>query len=256
MTRLADYQDRFPDIRFRREDGILEMAIHRNGGTALWGFSKGGIHEQLGDAFHAVGRDRENRVVILTGTGDVFLDSFDPADFENPEPWDAAFLDRIYKEGKDLLTNLLDIEVTVIGAVNGAAHIHAELLLLSDIVVAAEGATFADHAHAPGGVVPADGVHVIWPMLLGPNRARYFLLTGEVIDAAEAKRLNFVAEVVPRADLLPRAWELARLLAKKPTQMLRYSRVALTLDLKRRMLNDLGHGLLLEGAAIMGGTGW
>src|SRR5258705_280740 len=80
----------------------------------------------------------------------------------NPDYWD-----RIYIEGKDLLMNLLDIPVPVIGAVNGPAFIHAELVTMSDIVIASDTAIFADLAHFPGGTVPSDGVHVWWEMLLG-----------------------------------------------------------------------------------------
>jgi enoyl-CoA hydratase/carnithine racemase len=88
-------------------------------------------------------------------------------------------------------------------------------------------------------------------MLLGPNRGRHFLLTGAEITAAEAKALGVVAEVVPRAALRDRAWEIARELAKKPTLMLRHSRIAMTLEFRRRLLADLGYGLTLEALAAM-----
>ena len=114
------------------------------------------------------------------------LTEFDTTGFKGQTPrlWDA-----IYKEGKDLLMNLLDIEVPVIAAINGPALIHAEIPLMSDIVLAVEEAEFADCAHMPSNVPPADGVHVWWEMLLGPSRARYFLLTSQRIGAAEAQRL-------------------------------------------------------------------
>ena len=251
MAKLAEYQNRFKFIRLRREDGILEMAIHKGGANALWGFGEGGIHEELGEVFYQVGRDRENRVVIFTGTGDVFLQDFDFSGVTGPIAPTPSFWDRIYKEGKDLIQNLLEIEVPVIGAVNGNAFIHSELIVLSDIVLAAEHARFADKAHFPMGAVPGDGVQLAWSMLLGPNRSRYFLLTGGEIDAREAQRLGVVAEVLPATSLLPRAWALARELATKSDLTLRYTRAAITLDLKRRMANDLGYGLVLEGLAMM-----
>ena len=164
---------------------------------------------------------------------------------------DGATAFVIYLEGKRLLDNLLNIDVPVIGAVNGPARIHAELAVLSDIVLAAETAVFQDAAHMPNGVVPGDGVHVVWPLLLGPNRGRYFLLTGEEISAQQALTLNVVAEVLPPERLLPRAHELASQLADKPVTALRYTRVALTQRLKRHLLDDLGYGLMLEGRAAM-----
>jgi len=122
---------------------------------------------------------------------------------------------------------------------------------MADIVIASDRAAFADKAHAPGGVVPGDGVHVWWPMLLGPNRARHFLLTGNEITAEEAKTLGFVAEVVPHGKVLDRAYEIARQLLQKNPQMLRFSRAAMTQHIKRRMLDDLGYGLMLEGMGIL-----
>jgi enoyl-CoA hydratase/carnithine racemase len=187
-------------------------------------------------------------VVIFTGTGDEFLTRMDTSTIGdiNTQYWA-----RIHQEGKDLLQNLLEIEVPIIGAVNGPAFIHAELPTLSDIVIASDRASFADKAHGPGGVVPGDGVHVWWPMLLGPNRARHFLLTGDEIGAEEAKRLGFVAEVVPHARVLERAWEVARDLLAKPPLMLRFTRMAMTQHIKRRMLDDLSYGLMLEGMGIL-----
>ena len=88
-------------------------------------------------------------------------------------------------------------------------------------------------------------------MLLGPNRGRQFLLMGEEISAQEAKSLGFIAEVVPHDRVQDRAWELAAGLAAKPAMMLRYTRVAFTQHIKRRMNDDLGYGLMLEGMAIM-----
>ena len=249
MTTLADYQHKYRFIRFERSaDGVLDLAIHNNGGPATWSPWPGGLHDELGRAFYDVGRDPENVIVIIRGTGDTFLTEFDWS-VPDPQAGSAVFWDRIYKEGKDLLMNLLDIEAPVIGVVNGPAHIHSEIPTMSDIVLAAEHATFADKAHVPGGTVPGDGVHVWWQMLLGPNRGRHFLLTGAEIGAAEAKDLGIVAEVHPADRLLERAGEIARELAAKPRMMTRYSRVALVQHIKRRMIDDLGYGLQLEAMA-------
>jgi enoyl-CoA hydratase/carnithine racemase len=250
MSHLKDYAERFETLRFERRDGVLLVTLHKDGGPAEWGISEQGLHNELGLAFAEVARDPENRVVIITGAGDEFCARFD---FKTPYPdtRTPAGWDRIVREGKSLIGNLLDIPVPVIGAVNGPALIHAEVALLSDVVLAAEHAEFADLAHVPGNSPPGDGVQVIWPMLLGPNRGRYFLMTGQRIGAAEALRLGVVGEVLPKEKLLERAWEIGFGLAEKPPLMLRYTRQLLTQHLKKRMLDELVPGLIIEGMALV-----
>ncbi len=238
-----EYASRYPNVALRRSDGVLEMRLHSDGGPLVWGR---GVHRQLGHCFSDAGSDPDNRVVILTGTGDAFCARTDDS-FAGT--FDAGLWDELFHDARRLLTNLLDIEVPLITAVNGKASVHAELGVLGDIVVAAEGAVFQDAAHFRHGAVPGDGVHVIWPHLIGPARARYFLMTGQRIGAEEALRLGFVNEVHPRDALLDRAHALARELMRQPPMTLRYTRALFTRPLKRLLLEDLGFGLALEGLA-------
>ena len=242
-----EYSKRYQTVSMRREDGIVELRFHTNGGVLQWAALP---HSEFGGAFLDVGRDPENEIVILTGTGDAWSGpAVPPGGAPNAQASTAEAWDQTYWAGKHLLMNLLDIEVPVISAINGPVYRHAEVPLLSDIVLAAEETIFQDTAHFEGGLVPGDGVHIVFPLLLGVNRARYFLLTGQKISAAEAKDLGLVSEVLPRADVLTRAWDLARELKKRPALRRRYARVLLTQDLKRRMIDLLGYGLALEGLA-------
>jgi enoyl-CoA hydratase/carnithine racemase len=250
MTQFEDYRGKYRGIALRREGGVVEIRIHDQGEAAAWTADRGGLHDELGDVFYNVARDIENRVVIITGTGDEFLTRVGSA-LSPDEKFGPTFWYRIWKEGKDLLVNLLDIEVPVIGAINGPAWIHAELLTMSDIVIASDRATLADKAHATTGTPAGDGVHIWWQMLLGPNRGRHFLLSGEEIGADEAKALGIVAKVVPHAEVNARAWEIARELAARNTMTLRMTRAACVQHIKRRVLDDLGYGLMLEGIGAL-----
>jgi len=247
MSDFETYATRYEHLRMERRDGILQVTLHSAGETLRWG---GGPHHELGAAFRDIGADRDNRVVILTGTGESFIELVDESNVGQRLPatqMSARVWDRITWDAKQLLTNLLDIDVPMIAAVNGPVSIHAELAVLCDIVLAADHALFQDAPHFPNGLVPGDGVHVIWPLLLGVNRGRYFLLTGQKISAQEALQLGVVSEVMPAGDLLPRAWQLAEQLLKQPPLTLRYARLVLTQRLKQLMLEQLGYGLALQG---------
>ena len=138
MSELAEYAPRYQHARLTRDEkGVLEVALHTDGGPLVWSES---AHRELAYLFADIGTDAQNRVVILTGTGDAFCAEIAGEAWAAMHP--SALQEKIYLEGKRLLDNLLNIDVPVIGAVNGPARIHAELAVLSDIVLAAETAVF------------------------------------------------------------------------------------------------------------------
>jgi len=249
MSRFDSYATKYSCIHMRRENGILEMRFHTDNGPLRWGLVP---HGELPDAFADVGRDRDNRVVILTGTGDEFSGIRASTGTRSlSQGITANAFDRVHWEGRALLMNLLNIEVPVISAINGPAWRHCEIPLLSDIVLASDTAAFQDSAHFMSGMLPGDGMHILMPMLLGMNRGRYFLLTGQTLSAQEAKDLGLVAEILPPDKVLARAWEHAEMLAQKPTLLLRYTRLMFTEYLRKRMQDLLGYGLAMEGLALM-----
>jgi enoyl-CoA hydratase/carnithine racemase len=247
-TKFEDYAHKYQTILMRREEGILELTLHTEGRSLRWGRLP---HAELEEAFHHIARDRENQIVIMTGIGDEFSGPVpDPIENKAYHKMDAVGWGELGWESKGLLTNLLAIDAPMIGVVNGPAVRHAELPLMCDIVLAADNASFQDSAHFVGGLVPGDGMHVVMPMLMGLNRGRYFLFTGEVISAADAKAMGLVGEVLPREKLLPRAWELARIILRQPELNRRYTRTLLTEQLRRQINELLPYGLALEGLAI------
>jgi enoyl-CoA hydratase/carnithine racemase len=209
-------------------------------------------HDEMSDAFADIAGDREIKVLIHTGTGKNYNANWGPAPVEKPlylamdGQKGLMKLDEKAWYGRMLIENVLAVDVPMISAVNGPCNIHSEVPLLGDIVLASEDAYFQDLAHFPRGMVPGDGQHVIWPAIIGRNRARYMLLTGKKLSAQEALEWGAVNEVLPKDRLLDRAWELARELAKRPPLTLRYTRMLFTQDLKRAFLDELGHGIARE----------
>ena len=250
-TTFHSYKDRYKTIHLSREDGILEMRFHTDGGPLQWSLL---AHNEFESAFLEIGRDRGNEVVIMTGTGAEFCGpAIEPGKHPNRNVMTPETYDPIFWESKQLLPHLLSIEAPVIAAINGPAVRHAEIPLLSDIVLASDDTYFQDTAHFPGGMVPGDGMHIVMPLLMGFNRGRYFLFTGQKIDAEEAKAMGLVNEVLPRDKLLDRARELARQILQQPKLVRRYTRIALTEELRGRMHGLLAYGLALEGMARMKG---
>ncbi len=240
-----DYFDKYPTLVFERNGrGILTLRIHSDGGPAKYTMQH---HGDWCGAFYDIGADPENRVVVITGTGDVFLDEWGQAEaFASPSEWDQAAF-----EGRRMIRNYLDIEVPIIAAVNGPATIHNEIAVMADIVIAADTATFQDKPHFPQKVPPGDGIQVIWEALLGINRARYFLLTGQILTAKEALDLGVVSEVLNPESLIPRAVEIAEQLADYPTLSLRMTKAVILQQLRRQMDERLTSSITLEGMAVM-----
>jgi enoyl-CoA hydratase/carnithine racemase len=230
----------------------LEVALHTDGGTLVF---DGHTHEQFAELFRAIGSDPDNRVVILTGSGNAFMETItgDGFDFLSPQGYD-----KIYREGRKILMNILDIEVPLIAAVNGPVRLHSEYILLADIVLATPSTVFQDKPHFDFGIASGDGVHLLWQEAIGTVRGRYFILTRQELDARTAKEWGAVNEIVPADTLLPRAREIAEGLAKLPPLTTKYTRIAMTQKLRRIIDEGVTLGLALEGlsasAAGRGGT--
>ena len=199
------------------------------------------------DVWNEVGRDSDNKVVVLTGHDGVFYEPPPGRSPLGPPPWDAALWGSVLYRVPRSMQAFLDIPTLLIGAANGPARIHAEYLLLCDVVVASESAVFQDLPHFATNTVPGDGVNIVWPLLLGWNRGRDFLLSGRSMSAHEALELGLVREVVPDADLLPRCHEIAREMLKRDEQTLRYTAPVLRQHLKMQVMQYLQQSMALEG---------
>ena len=250
MSKLTEYRHRFENLLIKRDGfGILEARFHTRGGPFVWSAK---ASRDFAEAFQIMGNDPETKVILLTGSGDRFCTSSDDKSFSDlfsVEGWTVGF-----REGRQLMEGLMSIDIPIVSAVNGPAHVHSELLLCGDLVVASERASFQDQGHFPVGVSPGDGIQALWMALVGPVRAKHFLLTGQVINAEEALRLGVVGEVLPGDQLMSRARQLARQLATRPMHVLRYTKLALNQMLKRSLATQTEWGLALEGYGLIAGA--
>jgi enoyl-CoA hydratase/carnithine racemase len=248
-THLDDYGEKWSEfLVMRREEGILEVRMHTEGGPAKWGI---GIHRALIPAFHDIAMDPDNECVILTGTGEAFLGATDPEDWKRfgftekytfEKGYDLWYVDQVHEPFA-----LLDLEIPVIAAVNGPLFIHQELALLNDLVICTPDTTLTDGHYTGMGIVPGDGVQTVFRELLGPIRANHFLLTGQTLDATEMLALGVVGEVVERDELLDRAWELARtVFMARARSHRRMTRALLVQPWREKLVKELPFGMAME----------
>jgi len=182
------------------------------------------LHEDLAALFRALRRETAARCVLLTGRGRAFSAGGDFAWF--PKLQEPETLETVRRDGKQMIWDLLDVEVPIVAAVNGpAVGLGASLALLCDVIFAADTASFAD-PHVRVGIVAGDGGVAIWPLALGPARAKQYLLTGDALGAAEAERIGLINFVVPAAELDARALEFAQRLAAGAPLAVRYTKLA------------------------------
>ena len=245
MPLQNDYFVAYRSLNLTRDnDGVLVAEFHSKGGSFTFTAQD---HTELVDAFYRIAQDRANKAVILTGAGGDFIAGVEWPSFGDVS--DPGVWSQIHDEGVQILENIANIRVPVIAAVEGRAHVHSEYALLSNVIVAGEGATFLDGAHFAAGVVPGDGIFTTWSYRAGAGRAEVFLLNAEPLSARSAHEWGVVAEVVPNGKALSRAQELAAHYLKAPEVARRNTRVHFVQPLKERIVREVGYGLSLEGAS-------
>jgi len=213
----------FRALRVERLDGdVLRVAIAQPGDPmnavdAL-------LHEELAALFRGLRRETRARAVLLTGEGRAFsagghFDWF-------PQLRGLQALEGLRRDARQLIHDLLDVELPIVAALNGpAVGLGASIALLCDVVFMAEDASLAD-PHVRVGIVAGDGGAVVWPLALGPARAKRYLLTGDPVPAAEAERLGLANFVVPAERLEDEARAFARRLAAGAPLAVQYTKQA------------------------------
>jgi len=239
--KFEEYKEKYKDFIFmERKNGIILLQMHSNNGPVLW---NEGMHNALPQAWHDVGNDPENQIMILTSTGPHWIGTVDP---------EAEFrfdYDTYYIDATKLLESLIfEVDIPTIAAVNGPG-LHTEIALLCDITICTEDSMFQD-AHFMVGFVPGDGQLLTFQELIGVKRSAYALYTGQKIDAKTALEWGMVNEVLARDNILARAWEIADLIMKQPRATRCLTHHLLTRPWKRRLVNDFQGHIAQEGFGV------
>jgi enoyl-CoA hydratase len=216
--------DSYQDILFeRRADGVLLVTLNRpdklNAADEL-------MHAQFARLWLDVDADQETRVVVITGAGRAFSAGGDMAMLER-QTKNYEVVTHLLREAGDIVYNMIRCEKPIISAINGVA-VGAGLVMaiMADISIIAEEARLTD-GHLRIGVGAGDHAAIIWPLLCGMAKAKYYLLTADFIDGREAERIGLVSLCVPPAELMPKALEVADKLALGSQQAIRWTKRSL-----------------------------
>ncbi len=215
-------REQFQTLRLERDGDVLKVTIDRPGSEI--NAVDGTMHAELARLFSALRTETVARAVLITGEGKAFSAGGDMSWFPKiAEPEEA---ETVRRDAKRIVWDLLDVEVPVVAAVNGyAVGLGASIALLSDVIFMAESATVAD-PHVRMGIVAGDGGTAIWPLAVGPARAKQYLLTGDALTAREAERIGLVNFVVPDDELGSRAMDFAKRLAAAAPLAVKYTKLS------------------------------
>lgn len=207
----------------RRDHGVLLVTMNR---PEKYNATDEEMHGELARVFRDVSDDPGTRVAVITGAGKAFSAGGDLGMVErmvgNPER-----VAHMLQEMSQMVYSVVDCEKPVVSAINGVAVGAGTVVgLLADISICAEDAKLGD-GHVKLGVAAGDHAAIIWPLLAGMAKARYYLLTGEMLTGAEAERIGLVSKAVPREQVLDEAMRVAAGLATGSQPAIRWTKRAL-----------------------------
>lgn len=217
---------RYRRIKFSRDDGILTATLSnpgkKNAVDAV-------LHRELSELFNDIAADDETRVAILTGEGNAFCAGGDVTWMKEGAGGGSG---PGAEEGRAIIDTMLALEKPLIAKVRGPAiGLGCTIALFCDCVFGCESARFAD-PHVRVGLAPGDGGAVIWPALIGPARAKEYLMTGDAIAAADAARMGLINHCLPDAELDAAVAAFAQRLADGPSQATRAAKISVNILLR------------------------
>jgi enoyl-CoA hydratase len=244
----SKYQDLIVEID---EQGVALVTINR---PEALNATNNRLHTDLVHIWGDLDRDPAVRVIVVTGAGErAFSAGGDLNDLEARSrlPSEERFEEviQILDEAQQLVYAIVNCSKIVVSAINGVAvGAGLAVALMADISIMAEEARITD-GHLRLGVAAGDHAAMIWPLLCGMAKAKYYLLTSEFVDGREAERIGLVSIALPRAEVLPRALKVAHDLANGPQVALRFTKRSLNQWLRFGGLVSFDYSAALE---IMG----
>jgi enoyl-CoA hydratase len=204
----------------------IQMKSHGPGGNGKLPTAGHAGHSELAEIWRDVGADDSVKVAVLRGEGLGFSGGGDLSlvqDMAN----DFATRTRVWKEARDLVYNVINCDKPIVSAMHGPA-VGAGLVagLLADISIASKTAKIVD-GHTRLGVAAGDHAAIVWPLLCGMAKAKYYLMLCESISGEEAERIGLVSLCVDEASLLTKAYEVADKLAAGSQTAIRWTKYAL-----------------------------
>jgi enoyl-CoA hydratase len=213
----------YQHLRFEsRPSGVLLVTLDRPPVNA----TDARMHWELTQVWRTADLDPAVRVILVTGAGKAFSAGGDVALLEEMAGNTTA-IGRSLREAADIVYNMVNLDKPIVSAINGVAvGAGLAVALMADISIISETARFTD-GHLRLGVGAGDHAAILWPLLCGMAKAKYYLMTAEFIDGKEAERIGLVSLCVPPEKLMDKAWEVANRLAEGPQSALRLTKRAL-----------------------------
>jgi enoyl-CoA hydratase len=218
----------YADFQFLKLDhkpnGVLVITINR---PEVMNATNARLHWELTKIWDVVNDDAKTKVVVVTGAGDKAFSAGGDLDWVSNMAGNPKAIPGVMKEASDIVYNMMDCEKPIISAINGiAVGAGLAVAMLADISIIAEEAKITD-GHVKLGVGAGDHAAIVWPLLCGMAKAKYYLLTAEFIDGKEAERIGLVSLCVPRAELMNKAMATADKLAAGSQQAIRLTKRSL-----------------------------
>ena len=225
---------RYRYLAIQRDKGIATLTLNQpDNRNAI----HAEMHAELEHVWLDLSADKEVNVIVLTGAGKMFSAGGDIKRMVNRYGTDEGWQFSIDTPAstKRLFQSILEVEKPIVAAINGdAVGLGATLALFADSTVIADTAKFGD-SHVKVGLVAGDGGAVIWPILVGPNRAKEFLMRGKLMSGKEAPEMGLVNHVVPTEEVLNKAMEIARELNALPPLAVRWTKLSVNKWIKHQL---------------------